>query len=210
MPSKTNGRCGRTSVTMSGSSTLRPSPSATRPSSSGRIPLIVVGPSVRVVTRIASSTVTSTTCPHGMFRSVPTDIRKISVPAERLMRRPETWSPFSRYTSSARAILAPARTAVHKRAVTLTAIDLLITIFLSWGTGCRQVQTSGRTGPATRGRRCRRGARVRDSDHSGMFPCFFGGFLSRFVSSAESARISLARVWRGRITSSMKPRSAAM
>ena len=42
-----------------------------------------------------------------------------------------------------------------------------------------------------------------------MFPCFFGGFLSRLVSRPASAAISLARVWRGRITSSMKPRAAA-
>ena len=45
--------------------------------------------------------------------------------------------------------------------------------------------------------------------HNGMFPCFFGGFRSRFVSSPASAAISLARVWRGRITSSTNPRDAA-
>src|SRR5687767_135191 len=45
--------------------------------------------------------------------------------------------------------------------------------------------------------------------HSGMLPCFFGGLRSRFVSNAESAAITFARVWLGRITSSMKPRSAA-
>ena len=40
-------------------------------------------------------------------------------------------------------------------------------------------------------------------DHSGMFPCFFGGFLSRLVSSSASALISRGRVRRGSITSSM-------
>src|SRR5687767_2802083 len=45
--------------------------------------------------------------------------------------------------------------------------------------------------------------------HSGMLPCFFGGLRSRFVSNADSAAITFARVWLGRITSSMKPRSAA-
>jgi len=42
-----------------------------------------------------------------------------------------------------------------------------------------------------------------------MLPCFFGGFRSRLVSSAASAEISLRRVIRGGITSSMNPRAAA-
>jgi Asp-tRNA(Asn)/Glu-tRNA(Gln) amidotransferase A subunit family amidase len=33
--------------------------------------------------------------------------------------------------------------------------------------------------------------------YRGRFPCFFGGFLSRFVSSISRARISFARVSRG-------------
>jgi hypothetical protein len=44
---------------------------------------------------------------------------------------------------------------------------------------------------------------------SGILPCFLGGFLSRLVSSLASAAIRRVRVWRGRITSSMKPREAA-
>src|SRR6202008_919967 len=36
--------------------------------------------------------------------------------------------------------------------------------------------------------------------HNGMFPCFFGGFLSRFVSSMASAWISFFRVSRGWVT----------
>ena len=39
--------------------------------------------------------------------------------------------------------------------------------------------------------------------HNGMFPCFLGGLVSRLLPIAASARISLARVSRGRITSSM-------
>ena len=38
--------------------------------------------------------------------------------------------------------------------------------------------------------------------HSGMFPCFLGGLESRLLPIAASARTSLARVSRGRITSS--------
>jgi hypothetical protein len=45
--------------------------------------------------------------------------------------------------------------------------------------------------------------------YSGIFPCFFGGFLSRFVSSISSAWISFLRVSCGRITESTYPRSAA-
>jgi hypothetical protein len=32
------------------------------------------------------------------------------------------------------------------------------------------------------------------ANHNGIFPCFFGGFLSRFVSSVDSAVMSFARV----------------
>ncbi len=46
-------------------------------------------------------------------------------------------------------------------------------------------------------------------NYSGIFPCFFGGFLSRFVSSISKARINFPRVSRGRITASTNPRSAA-
>ncbi len=38
--------------------------------------------------------------------------------------------------------------------------------------------------------------------HSGIFPCFFGGFLSRLPSSISSAAISSRRVSRGKITAS--------
>ena len=44
--------------------------------------------------------------------------------------------------------------------------------------------------------------------YSGIFPCFFGGFLSRFVSSMASAWINFFRVSRGCITASTNPRSA--
>ncbi len=48
-----------------------------------------------------------------------------------------------------------------------------------------------------------------EHSHSGMFPCFLGGFLSRFVSSPASAAMSFDRVCLGRITSSTNPREAA-
>ena len=38
--------------------------------------------------------------------------------------------------------------------------------------------------------------------HSGMFPCFFGGRLARFVRSARSARTTCRRVCDGSITAS--------
>src|SRR6185503_7763402 len=44
---------------------------------------------------------------------------------------------------------------------------------------------------------------------SGIFPCFFDGFLSRLVWSISSASISFLRVSRGGITASTYPRSAA-
>lgn len=46
---------------------------------------------------------------------------------------------------------------------------------------------------------------IRDAyeiSHSGIFPCFFGGFLSRLPSSISSAAINLRLVWCGRITAS--------
>jgi len=45
--------------------------------------------------------------------------------------------------------------------------------------------------------------------HNGIFPCFFGGLVSRLFSRSASARMSFGLVWAGSITSSMKPRSAA-
>ena len=51
----------------------------------------------------------------------------------------------------------------------------------------------------------RPGSRRRAERQSGMLPCFFGGFLSRLVSSAASAVMSFWRVARGGMTSSMKP-----
>src|SRR5690606_32263870 len=46
-------------------------------------------------------------------------------------------------------------------------------------------------------------ARKRARPYNGIFPCFFGGFESRFSRSMSSALISRARVSRGSITSSM-------
>jgi hypothetical protein len=48
------------------------------------------------------------------------------------------------------------------------------------------------------------------SPHSGIFPCFLGGFLSRLPSSISSAAIRRRRVSCGKITASTYPRSAAM
>lgn len=45
--------------------------------------------------------------------------------------------------------------------------------------------------------------------YKGMFPCFLGGFLSRFVLVISRPAMIRRRVCRGSITSSMKPRSAA-
>jgi len=46
--------------------------------------------------------------------------------------------------------------------------------------------------------------------YSGMLPCFFGGFLSRLFSQMAEAAISLVRVFRGWMTSSMNsPRREA-
>lgn len=47
------------------------------------------------------------------------------------------------------------------------------------------------------------------SHYSGIFPCFLGGFLSRFVLVISRPAMIRRRVWRGSMTSSMKPRSAA-
>ncbi len=52
--------------------------------------------------------------------------------------------------------------------------------------------------------------RPRTRAHSGMFPCFFGGSVSRFVFSSRSARTISTRVSCGMITASTYPRSAAM
>src|ERR1041385_558985 len=46
--------------------------------------------------------------------------------------------------------------------------------------------------------------------YNGIFPCFFGGFLSRLVRSIRSASMSRGRVSRGSITSSTNPRAAAL
>ena len=45
--------------------------------------------------------------------------------------------------------------------------------------------------------------------HRGMFPCFLGGRVARFVLSALSALITTTRVAAGSITPSSSPRSAA-
>jgi hypothetical protein len=39
--------------------------------------------------------------------------------------------------------------------------------------------------------------------HSGMFPCFLGGRLSRLVRRARSARVTFIRVFDGLMTVSM-------
>ena len=46
--------------------------------------------------------------------------------------------------------------------------------------------------------------------HSGMFPCFLGGSVSRLVRSRRRARTSSRRVVEGGMTASTYPRSAAM
>ncbi len=45
--------------------------------------------------------------------------------------------------------------------------------------------------------------------HSGMFPCFFAGRVSRLVRRARSARLTFSRVLLGVMTVSTYPRSAA-
>ena len=45
--------------------------------------------------------------------------------------------------------------------------------------------------------------------HSGMLPCFFGGFVSRLSASISNAAMSRGRVSHGWITSSTYPRAAA-
>ena len=45
-------------------------------------------------------------------------------------------------------------------------------------------------------------SRTRQAPHSGIFPCFLGGLVSRFVASARRAWISLGRVSRGSMISS--------
>lgn len=46
-------------------------------------------------------------------------------------------------------------------------------------------------------------------DHSGMFPCFFGGWLARLVRRARSALTTATRVAAGSMIPSSSPRSAA-
>jgi hypothetical protein len=46
--------------------------------------------------------------------------------------------------------------------------------------------------------------------HSGMFPCFLGGSVSRLFASTRSALVTCTRVCDGGITMSTYPRSAAM
>lgn len=44
--------------------------------------------------------------------------------------------------------------------------------------------------------------------HSGMFPCFLGGRVSRFDSSTRSPSATRSRVWDGSMTSVTKPLAA--
>ena len=46
-------------------------------------------------------------------------------------------------------------------------------------------------------------------DHSGMFPCFFGGWTARLVRSARMPLITTTRVAAGSMIPSSSPRSAA-
>ena len=78
------------------------------------------------------------------------------------------------------------------------------------GRGCR-----GRPAPAPRCHRSQRhrslcSSRAPRGAHSGMFPCFFGGRLSRLPRRMRSALAISARVCEGSMTASTKPRSAAM
>ena len=45
--------------------------------------------------------------------------------------------------------------------------------------------------------------------HSGMFPCFLGGSVSRLLASTRSALVTCTRVCEGGMTASTYPRSAA-
>src|SRR5699024_4844000 len=56
----------------------------------------------------------------------------------------------------------------------------------------------------------RGGGTVLAGAHSGMFPCFLVGSVSRLVRRARSARATSRRVSAGRITPSIQPRSAAV
>ncbi len=47
------------------------------------------------------------------------------------------------------------------------------------------------------------------SAHSGMFPCFLGGWVARLVRIARRALMTTTRVAAGSITPSSSPRSAA-
>ncbi len=65
-------------------------------------------------------------------------------------------------------------------------------------------------GPATvLAQRHGRRRRSRSRRHSGMLPCFFGGFVSRLSANIASAAISRGLVSEGRMTSSTYPRAAA-
>ena len=64
-----------------------------------------------------------------------------------------------------------------------------------------------RSGPAVLAQR--RGPRPGDARHSGMLPCFFGGFVSRLSASISNALMRRGRVSDGRMTSSTYPRAAA-
>lgn len=46
--------------------------------------------------------------------------------------------------------------------------------------------------------------------YNGIFPCFLGGLVFRLFCVISNACISLKRVWRGKITSSIYPCSAAL
>ena len=54
-----------------------------------------------------------------------------------------------------------------------------------------------------------RAAGIAILDYSGTFPCFLFGLATALFSSMAKALMSLRRVSRGWITSSMKPRAAA-
>ena len=62
-----------------------------------------------------------------------------------------------------------------------------------------------RSGVVSRVGAAGRGARrpILGRAHSGMFPCFFGGSVSRLFRSARSARVTFMRVFDGLMTVSM-------
>ncbi len=51
---------------------------------------------------------------------------------------------------------------------------------------------------------------ITESNYNGILPCFFGARFSRLLASIANALITAGRVCLGSITTSTKPRSAAL